>query len=250
MSLTKVRLIDVIKRQYQFKLKAYSQVLVSLMILQAIGIVFSLGGTGMTGSSSDILDLEVHYYSADIIIVFTLLWGFSTAMLTTTKGYRYDDFAFVSNRFSSNLSNTLFLLTASVVGGITAILSSYLLKIIIYFFIDHGFVKGLEAGTNPLTLLMGIVTTSLYIFLFCSIGYLVGMLVQRSKLFIVLLPAFFFGSIMFAESRGEEGIIAAVYHFFFTESSLILFMVKIIVTILLFFACSFVLSNRMEVKQG
>lgn len=133
MSLSKANLMDVVKRQYVFKLKSYIQVFMTLVVLQLLAILFSFNGAGMMGSSNASVEVDIQFYSADIVVVFTMLWAFITAILITTKAYRNDDFAFVTNRLSSNLSNMIFLLTASILGATLAILSSYLMKVMMYF---------------------------------------------------------------------------------------------------------------------
>ena len=249
MSLTKVSLIDVVKKQYIYKLKAYSQVFMSLIFLQLLAVLFSMNGVGsMGGSTGGSVELQVKYFSADFVAAFTMLWGFITAILITTKAYRNDDFVFVTNRVSSNLSNAVFLLTASVIGGITAMLSSYLLKVIVYYFISDLSIKSITVLEAPMELLLGIFSTILYVFLFCALGYLVGTLVQISKAFTVLLPAAFFGTLILEGLSGKAGTVANVFDFFFTESSLVLFIVKIIVSAGLLFSGAFVLSNRLEVR--
>jgi len=248
MSLTKVSLTNVVKKQYVYKLKAYSQVFMSLIFLQLLAVFFSLNGVGGMAGGDESIDVEVKYFSSDYVTAFTMLWGFITAILITTKAYRNDDFVFVTNRVSSNLSNAVFLLTASFIGGITAMLSSYLLKVIIYYFISDVPIKSTTILEAPLELLLGIFSTFLYIFLFCALGYLVGTLVQISKAFTVLLPAAFFGGLILDGLRGKSGAIAYVFEFFFTESSLPLFIVKIIVSAGLLFSGAFVLSNRLEVR--
>ena len=248
MSLTKVSLTNVVKKQYVYKLKAYSQVFMSLIFLQLLAVLFSMNGVGGMAGGDESIDVEVKYFSSDYVTAFTMLWGFITAILITTKAYRNDDFVFVTNRVSSNLSNAVFLLTASFIGGITAMLSSYLLKVIIYYFISDVPIKSTTILEAPLELLLGIFSTFLYIFLFCALGYLVGTLVQISKAFTVLLPAAFFGGLILDGLRGKSGAIAYVFEFFFTESSLPLFIVKIIVSAGLLFSGAFVLSNRLEVR--
>jgi len=248
MSLTKVSLTNVVKKQYVYKLKAYSQVFMSLIFLQLLAVFFSLNGVGGMAGGDGSIDVEVKYFSSDYVTAFTMLWGFITAILITTKAYRNDDFVFVTNRVSSNLSNAVFLLTASFIGGITAMLSSYLLKVIIYYFISDVPIKSTTILEAPLELLLGIFSTFLYIFLFCALGYLVGTLVQISKAFTVLLPAAFFGGLILDGLLGKSRAIAYVFEFFFTESSLPLFIVKIIVAAGLLFSGAFVLSNRLEVR--
>ncbi|MFF2446973.1 hypothetical protein ACFVSW_07700 [Neobacillus sp. NPDC058068] len=249
MSLTRVRLIDIVKKQYVYKLKAYSQVFMSLIFLQLLAVFFSMNGIGGGGGSHGSIQVKYSYFSGDYVVAFTMLWGFIMAITITTKAHRNDDFVFVTNRVSSNLSNALFLLTASVIGGVTALLSSYLIKVIVFYFINDVFIKSTAASMSaPMELLLGIFSTILYVFLFSALGYLVGTLVQISKVFAVLLPAAFFGGLILDGLRGKSGIIANLFAFFFTESSLALFSVKIIVTAVLLFAVAIALSNRREVR--
>ena len=77
------------------------------------------------------LNIEVKYYSADLVIIFTMLWSFITAITIHTKPYRNHDFTFVTNRMSSSLSNILFLLTASIIGSITAVLAGNLVNVLV-----------------------------------------------------------------------------------------------------------------------
>lgn len=247
MSLSTIRMFDVVRKQYRYKLKAYSQVFVSLMMLQIIAIIFSLGGVGSMGHSSNMMQVDISYYSADMVVAFTLLWGFITAILTTTKAYRNDDFVFITNRMTSNLSNLLFLATASIAGGVTAMLSTFLLRMIMYFF--H-FSLSLNTTMGAADFFLGMFTTSLYIFLFCGLGYLTGTLVQISKLFIVLLPALLIGSAFVAGITGNTGLIEILFRFFFKESSIIAFIGKSVGSGFLLYACAFLMSNRLEVKQG
>ena len=103
MSLSRTSLMEVVKRQYLFKLKSFIQVFMTLVVLQLLAMLFSFNGVGMMGSSNGSVEMDIQYYSADIVVVFTMLWAFITAILITTKAYRNDDFAFVTNRLSSNL---------------------------------------------------------------------------------------------------------------------------------------------------
>jgi len=249
MSLTTVSLTSIVKKQYSYKLKAYVQVFWNLVFLQLLAILFSLNGVGMSGSSSETLEVEVHYYSADLVAFFTMLWGFIIAIIITTKAYRNDDFTFVTNRLSHNLSNILFLLTASIIGGLTAMLSPNLLKVIMYIFDRQLMVASTSAAGSLNEFIIGICTTSLYIFLFCALGYLIGTLVQIHKVFVVLVPALFFGALFLGGVSGNTRIVSNFFGFIFTESSILLFMTKIIISCTLVFASALVLSTRLEVKQ-
>lgn len=249
MSLTEMSLPDVIKKQYEFKLRAFMGVFSSMAGIQLLSILFSLGGVHSmgTGTSSGIT-ISVSYYSADMIVVFTMLWIFITGLLITTKAVRFDDFTFVANRLSSNMANILFLLTASIIGGSSAVLAGFLLKIIAFFLGDVQYGMGNSLLNAPAELLIGMAASVIYMILFASLGYLTGMLVQISKLFIFVLPALFIGIVVYFGRRNEE-LAKVIYEFFFTEPSLLLFSIKILVPSALFFVGAVLLSNRMEVRE-
>ncbi|WP_042459373.1 hypothetical protein [Neobacillus dielmonensis] len=249
MSLASMTMTEVIKKQYIYKLQAYIQVFFSLLFLQLIAVLFSLSGVATMGTSGGMVDMEIRYYSADLVVVFTMLWGFISAVLITTRAYRNDDFLFVTNRFTSNLSNMLFLLTASLIGAITAILSFYLLSIVVNLFGSDYFINNTPVLKDPVEVLLGMFSAFLYILLFCMLGYLAGTLVQVHKSFVVLLPAAFLGSLFLDLADGRAGVFAEVFKFYHSEHSILLFTVKVMVTAGVLFLVSAGLSNRLEVRS-
>ena len=247
MSFVSPNAAKVVKTQYLYKLKAYGQVFFSLVFIQLLAILFSLYGVGQMGSGSGDIEIKVQYYSADLVVVFTFLWGFITATLITGKGYRYDDFTFITTRLIGNLSNALFLLTASILGSITAMLSAFLIKWIMVLVKGPIYIQQDIQSLTFVEFLIGVAITAFYIFLFCSIGYFVGTLIQLSKLFAFFLPVLFFGLLFLGGIDGA--VVKIVYSFIFTESSIVVFIFKVFIVISLFFSSSFFLSNRLEVKQ-
>lgn len=245
MSLSRISLHEVVKKQYSYKLRSYNQVFMSLVFIQVLGILFSFNGVGMMGTSSNSFDISMHFYSADIVVVFTMLWGFITSILITTQAYRNDDFAFITNRLSSNLSNMLFLLTISMVGGLTALLSSHVMRILLYLI---GRSEYLYTPTDVSEWIIGFIATVLYILICSAVGYFFGTLVQLHKVFAVLLPVAFFGILIVGAGTMNETIIQKGSEFIFKEASLVLFIVKIGVLAALLFTGSALMSNRMEVR--
>lgn len=246
MSLARPNLMEMVKKQYVYKLSAYLDLYNRLVFLQILGILLSLSGVGGGGGGGNSeVNVNFYFYSADIVVGFSILWSFITAIIITTKPIQNGDFLFVTNRISSNLSNLFYLLTSCLIGAITAMLSSYLLKAIIYYFMGRHYVDIKGPMNAPTELLLGIFTTTLYLILFCSFGYFAGILARLRKGFIVVLLAVLIGTLFW----GKGSIIAIIFEFFFMESSLLLFLTKVVVTVVLLFACSIVLSNRMEVKQ-
>jgi hypothetical protein len=246
MSLTSANMNVVVKRQYLFKLKANIDAFSSLIGIQVIALLFSLGGMGMSGSSSSYFTLTVRSYSADVVMAFTMIWGLVTAITITTRSYRNFDFTFVTNRLSSSLSNVLFLVTASLLGGVTSILSGYLVRVAGYFFLGHTLYSS-EMAVGEL--IIGIIAASLYILTASSIGYLFGTLAQVSKAFIIVIPALLIGFLFLDISFNPMPIQQEIYQFYFIESSFILFLIKILLTTAILFGTSSILFNRMGVRQ-
>lgn len=248
MYLSEVKFADVVMNQFKYKLKAYIGIFSSLLTVQVIGLLMSLNGSSSLGTSGNAFSLSLNNYTGNIVIIFTMLWGFISAITITTKAYRNDDFTFISNRLSSNLANIFFLILASLIGGITALLSGYLLKVVMFFFVDKGFV--ILTNINITEIILGIFVTSLYMILLSSFGYFIGIVVQLSKWFKVLLPILFLSYLFLTANTSEETtLIVEIGEFYLNEDSLFIFFLKILITSILLFCFSIGLSNRMEVRQ-
>ena len=249
MFLTETNVWDIVRKQYSFKMKAYTGTFSTLVTVQIIAILLSLGGVGTTGMSTDTIHITMKNFSGDMIIAFTMIWSFVIALTITKKAYRNADFAFVSNRVTSNLSNLFFLMTANIVGGITAVLSGILLKVIMYYYYGIQNIFGNTMSVPPLDLLVGVIVTILYLFLFSATGYFFGMLTQLNKALIVLLLALFIG-LLFLDGFGANGEIhRGLVNFFYYETSFVLFLTKVMVIVAILFSSSILLSNRMEVSR-
>jgi hypothetical protein len=249
MSLTEVSIGEVVKKQYKYKLKSYLSIFTSLIMIQLLAMFFSSSGSGMFGTSTVGYSIHITYYSGNLVIGFSMLWAFISGILINTKAYRNDDFAFVTNRLVSNLSNIAFIITASIVAGISAMLSSTLLKVVKYFLVkDHYMVGNTE---TPYELLLGMVTASFYILVIFALGYFVGTLTQLHRIFAMLIPVLFIGTLFFGgRVTGLNRLVfTVVKDFIAAEPSVILFILKIVMISLLLFLGSIVISNRMEVRK-
>lgn len=246
MFLQTVHPFELIKKQYVFKLRAFVDSISSLVGIQLLAILFSLGGIGSSGSFSGGMSISVKYFSADLVIAFTMMWGFTTAITMTTKPQRYQDFTFVTNRLTSNLANVFFLLTVSVIGATTALLSKKLILFIATIFMD------MEFFAPPFMVdgfFIGILATILYILLASALGYFIGVLVQMSRLFVFAIPALFIGSLFLDAASNRNPLMMDILEFYFLESSVLLFLVKVIFSIAILFLSSIFILNRMEVKK-
>jgi hypothetical protein len=246
MSLARTNLGEIVKKQYVFKLKAHIDSYSSLVGIQLLALLFSFGGVGSMGSYGDGLDMEVKYYSGDLVLVFTIIWAFVTATTLTTKPYRNHDFTFVSNRLTSSLSNILFLASISLAGALTAILSGNLLRFLVFIFVDRPIYT---LGTAWPDMAAGTVIALFYLLLITSLGYFIGSLVQVSKLFIILIPVLFFGSLFLDAFAQREPMVTSIFQFYNMEGSLLLMMVKTLITCAALLAAAVGILNRLEVRQ-
>ncbi|WP_209812525.1 hypothetical protein [Ammoniphilus resinae] len=247
MSLTNTNMAETVKKQFCFKLKANIDSFSSLVFIQLLAVVFSsFSGVATSGMSSEDIQINVNYYSADLVIPFTFIWAFTTAITITTRPYRNHDFTFISNRLSSSLSNILFLAAATILGSITALLAGNLLKLMMYFRLESLVFSG---TTSLKEVLIGIFVTFLYVFLFSAVGYFVGTLVQLNKLFSVLIPVLFFSSLFFGSFILGFSFLTDLFQFYGEETVLSIFIMKTLVTVAVFFIASTSIWNQLEVRR-
>lgn len=249
MSLTETSILEVVKKQYFFKLKAYMGLFLTMIAVQVLGVLLSLNGVMSSGANSGELFVEAKVFTEDFIIVMTMIWALIIARNLAINDYKKNDFVFVTNRLSSNLSSIGFVLTAAVIGGVTASLTGSLLRVLTYF--THGTqnIASQHFFIMPQELLLSMIATSFYIILISAIGYFFGALIQKHPFLTVLLPVLVIGLLILG-IRGVGNIstvLLATANFFANESSLFLFMIKIIGVALIFFYSSILMSNRLEV---
>lgn len=247
MSLSEVNLGSLVKKQFLYKIRAYTGVFSSMLLLQIIAIFFSFG-SGSRGLTSSSLDVNISFSSAETVIIFTMLWAFINAINIITKKYREDDFAFVTNRMTSNLSNILFLLFASIIGGITAILSVFLIRVISYFVLGNQSIIGYNALYSTQEVFSGIMVTILYLLLFCSLGYLAGTITQLHRSLVVVVPVVIVGLLISVGLMGSS-VILHMIEFYAMETNAPLFVCKTLITSILLFTGAIMISNRLEVRQ-
>ena len=249
MSLTEANLLEIVKKQYFFKLKAYMGLFYTMIAVQALGILLSLNGVMSSGTGSGGFSVSTKTFAGDIIITLTMLWAFLVVYNLTANEYRKTDFMFVTNRLSSNLSSVGFVLTIAAIAGVTASLAGVLLRVIIYFTHGSQNIASQYFFILPQELLLSIIATTFYIILISAISYFFGALTQKHKGFTLLLPALVVGlSFLGVRGMGNVGVILGEIAYFFTnESSLMLFMIKIIGVAFILFYSSVLLSNRLEV---
>lgn len=244
MSLNEMSLLDVVKKQVQFKVNSYNGIFLSLIILQIFGLfVASLGESSMSESGYG-RSTSTTYYGNGFLIGVTAMWVFISVLLMTTKAYKEDDFTFISTRWSRLLSNLSFTVILAALGTVTTYLLTHVLKV--YLVLNDE--KIIEVNTfSFLDLLTSLFLLFLFLFFIGLFGYTVGSIFQRNKVAALLVSAtfIFIGSITI-EANGEY--VNSLIYFFSKETSVLLLVIKFgIVNSLLFFI-TWVVTENEEVR--
>lgn len=245
MSLTKTSLAEIVIKQYFHKLRANIDAFSALVGIQVLAVLFSFLGVSSSGMSGNGMWITVKYYSADGVIIFTLFWAFVTAITVNTKQNRSQDFTFVTSRFSSGLSNILFLATAGLLGSVTAILAGNLIKAVL-FLITNQSVYSFRSGAEEIT--TGIAAMFFYLLLVSSIGYFFSSLTAISKVFILMIPVLIVGMIMLGETMNNQFFLNTL-EFYVEERNIYLFSVKAVITACAFYTAGIAILQRMEVRN-
>ncbi len=247
MSLTNVNFGAIVKKQYQSKMRVYFGVFSSLTMVQVIGFLLSLGGTGSTGSSDGNWTIQVTNYNGNIILTFTMIWAFVIAILLTTEAYRNDHYAFVANRKTSQISQFLILVTTSVVGGLSATMASLLFKSLIFVWHSSHRVMGYPLSFK--IFFMEVVVVILYLLLIQSAGYLIGLLWQFNRAIILVILVLIILDLFLSHTTAvHTNLLVDLIGFFAKEPSPLFFITKVLVTTVVFMVMSLVIAERMEVR--
>lgn len=238
-------LFEITKKQYIYKLKAYMDFFFNMALVQLLAAVISMGGVGGSGMSSEQLKYSAKFFSTDMVIGITLMGAFIMAIYLTITNYRDMDFTFVSTRLSSHLSNIAFLVTAGVAGAVTANLSGFFIRILVYLTNSSQDIVGQNFFVAPWDLFVGIIVTILYFALIAATGYFIGMLTQLHKIFSIFMGTLLLSTVFLG--TGPKSVEMVV--FFTGESSFALFLTKVILTVLILFGASIKMSNRLEVRR-
>ncbi|MCM3390137.1 hypothetical protein LG296_00750 [Ureibacillus chungkukjangi] len=240
MSLTHKTFPQVVLTQVKWKVMAYSQALITLLILQIVMYYFNYSGSGMSTRGNGLLSLQTHFYSLDGFVISTCLWSFVTAYLIQTKDYRKTNLSIVSNRVTGNIANALVLVFYSFIATIIVHMSLYILVAFIQL------VKGITMFPDvSLFNFLHFLVSFCLILLAASSGYFLSSLFNLSKILGGLF-VIFFGLFLF---RVFDEQLLTIMRFYF-EAGYLLFIVKALITASLFFTLPVVFLNRKEVVRG
>lgn len=244
MYLNEVSLFNVVKKQIHFKVKSYTGIFHSLVLLQVLGLFLSTLGVSSMSESGSNFSLTVEYFTSGIVLWMTAIWLFINTILLTTKAYREDDFTFISTRLSRLWANIVYLGLLTVMGAISAYLATNVLKLYLILKNELIILDSLSLFSNIFSLL-GLIG---YFILVSAIAYTIGSIIQRSKLIaIVTSISLMMLGIIIIRLQGED-LFAHILNFFIREPNLALFWIKISITSSLLFLLSWIMSKNQEVQ--
>lgn len=238
MSLNSYSFSQVLWKQVKWKLSAHSQALNTLIIIQIIIAFLGFNASSMSGTGFNGIHLSIHFYSLDVMVFIACIWAFITALLLQRMDYFQDDFAVVTTRFVSTISNSIVLVFYSFIATIITIVSLYIFVVSIQLFTQ---VELIADGLliNPIQMLVAFSI----LLLAASSGFFVGALFSFSKILGIVIIGLWIAFI-----NSLEGQLATVLIFFF-EAGNLLFIIKAIVLTIILMSLSTLLLSRKEVVR-
>jgi len=243
MFLSNSTLGEIVRTQVKFKMNAYLGTLVSLIVVQLLGLVFSLNGTGSMGTNINNTAIQVVIVSSDTVFIFVAIWALFIGNVITTKGYRNSNFSFVTNSLSNNLSNIIVLIVMSVFAGVTTFLSNYILRIVLPLFNNVDYVRSASILDNLLGSFANVGLLICLILMISAAGYLWGTLVYMHKAYMFLLIVLIIAT---PTTKTGQMILQLI---FVDNGSLLFLIVKLIGVSIVLFVLASVCSNRLEVRR-
>lgn len=249
MFLNEPTLLDIVKKQYRFKLNTYATALTTFMLLQIGAFFLSLFSNTFTVGYGSLFDVSFVQLTNDTNMLVAIFWAFFLGIILTTAVRRYEAFSFITTRLSNQLANFLFMLTASLFAGIVVALSGPTLKLFGFLFYKDMLISTPSIAEAPADFFLRAITAIAYILLFFLIGYTISSFIQLNKLFIVGFVVLFLVFSSSGELWNGTQYLSNLFHFFADEQSPPLFLLKISGTVLGLFAVSAFMTNRLEVRN-
>jgi hypothetical protein len=235
-------------KKYLFKLRAYSGYVCGLVLAQVLALVFALSSAYSMGFSSSSYTVNIHSYSAQIVLIFSVVWAFIVAISISSRKSKDASFSFPGNRLTDSLSDLAFLLTCCLFGAVTTALSGAVLRFeLLLFFPGNVIWQGFYPVFGDLCVVAA--AAFFYMLLVSAVGFLSGTLVRINKVFIIIVAAVLvFINVAMLNRLGGLPVWGAMFDLLFMKSPLALFTLITAAGSCLLFALGTVISSRMEVK--
>ncbi len=247
MSLQEVSLYKVVRKQVFYKVKSYTGILQTLMVLQIIGLLTAASGSsGMMGGSSGSLNYSITFFSGTAITVMTIMWIITNSVLISTTAYRNDDFTFVSTRWSRHLANGVYIGFLAILGTLTSYMGINVLKVVYQALRIEAIY---DMNLTYMEHFVSLVTIFGYILLSGISAYFIGSVLQFNKVFTVSGIIAIVALITLINSFNHVNLYYSIGQFILEEESIPIFMIKIGSICILAFSASWFLNKNQEVHS-
>lgn len=249
MYLSEPKLLDIVKKQYRFKLNALSTTFMVFMFLQIGALFLSFVNNKYEMGHDPSYQFTLSHLTNDLNFGLAVIWSFVLGIMLLTRNRTNEAFSFVTTRFSNHLANFLFMASASLFAGLIVILTGPTLKLMGYLFYGDLIVNTPSIAESPVDFLLRLVTAIAYLLLWFMFGYTISAFVQVSKWVIVGIFILFLIFSSSIESWNGAQYVVYLVDFIVAEKSVFLFLLKMTSIIIGLFAFSAYLTNRLEVKN-
>lgn len=238
-------------KKYLFKLRAYTGYFCGFILAQLLASVLLLSSSANSGISSIVFNITLHTYSAQLILVFSVIWSFVLSILISSQFIKNTTFTLPGNRLTDCTSDLIYILTGCLFGAITAALFCAAVRTALYFsFRDSVFSQGFYPSFSDLITVTA--ATFLYMLMASAAGYFAGTLIRINKVFFVVIAMiliilnYIFTTVNFVSGRSA---LWPLWALLFKQKSLAVFALTMITLSAIFYLLSNIIANRTEVKR-
>lgn len=244
--------LDIIKKQFRFKLNANAASFTILILIQIFALLFSLPSQSNTSYFNENSYITMFSVSNTSHIIFMLFWTLSIGFMLANRLKWDEAFAFVTTRLTHHLSNLLFILFTSLVTGLIASLTGPALRLLANLRYEEIHALSPTIIEAPSHFILQFITATAYALLLLMVGYAIGSFLQSSKAYggifiITIFISIFF--IIFILGFGVQ-MIGSIIMFLFIESFLPFFLMKVIGLSTILFCFSIFITSRVEVRNS
>ena len=131
MSLNNVSMAQNLKNQVKWKLSSYSSVFMTIIVVQIIASLLTLNGTGQMSSGNSEVRLDIHSYSLDSMLIFSMITMFIISAMLASKHMLEENLSIVTTRLTASISTIISQLFTCLIVLCTALSSFYMFALVL-----------------------------------------------------------------------------------------------------------------------
>jgi len=131
MSLNNISMVQNVKNQVKWKLASYSSVFMTSIVVQIIASLLSLNSSSQMSSGNSEVMMEIHSYSLDGILVFSMITMFIISAMLASKHMMEENLSVVTTRLTASISTIVSQLIICLIVTCTALSSFYICALVL-----------------------------------------------------------------------------------------------------------------------